>query len=239
MSELSNLIFHNKKNYISSPYGKREAMNTSKGKTSPFHDGVDYATYGVKLPQYPVTDGVVLSCGTDWAYGGAKYVWVKYPDLGVKMLHYHLDSIAVKKGQAVSKNTVLGYTGKTGKATGIHLHLGLKLLSGGGYIDPEKWFAKNFKTLTEKKPKPKYAPGNYRVTKASVLNVRAGAGTKYKKLKFNQLSASARSKIFRLTGGKKVDGYVEGLSFTVTETAVNWGKTPSGWVCLDYCEVLK
>ena len=247
MSELSNLIFHEKKHYLSSPYGPRKSMNTSKGKTSSFHDGVDYATYSVKLPQYPVTDGVVLSCGTDWAYGGAKYVWVSYPDIGVKMLHYHLDSICVKKGQAVNKNTVLGYTGKTGRATGIHLHLGLKKLSGGGYIDPEKWWRENpsigSPTSPRKSEKPssgkKYKPGNYRVTKASVLNVRAGAGTKYKKLKFNQLTASAQSKILKLTGGKKVDGYVEGLTFTVTETAVNWGKTPSGWVCLDYCEVLK
>lgn len=239
MSELSNLIFHNKSNYISSPYGPRKSMNTSKGKTSSFHDGVDYATYNVKIPQYPVTDGVVLSCGTDWAFGGAKYVWVKYDSLGVKMLHYHLDSICVKKGQAVNKNTVLGYTGRTGRATGIHLHLGLKLLSGGGYIDPEAWFAKNFKTLTGSKPKAKYAPGNYRVTKASVLNVRSGAGTKYKKLTFKQLTDSARSKILKLTGGKKVNGYVEAMTFTVLETAENWGRTPSGWVCLDYCEVIK
>lgn len=238
MSELSNLIFHNKKNYISSPYGKRKAMNTSKGKTSAFHDGVDYATYGVKLPQYPVADGIVLSCGTDWAYGGAKYVWVKYENLGVKMLHYHLDSISVKKGQAVNKNTVLGYTGKTGKATGIHLHLGLKLLSGGGYIDPEAWFTKNYKTLTAAKPKPKYAPGNYKVTKADVLNVRSGPGTKYKKLTFSQLTSSAQSKILKLTG-KKVNGYVKGMTFTVLEVVGNWGRTASGWVCLDYCEVLK
>ena len=239
MSELSNLIFHEKKHYLSSPYGPRKSMNTSAGKTSGFHDGVDYATYNVKLAQYPVSDGVVLSCGTDWAFGGAKYVWVKYDSLGVKMLHYHLDSICVKKGQAVNKNTVLGYTGKTGRATGIHLHLGLKKLSGGGYIDPEKWYADHLKKTETSKTAHKYIPGNYRVTKASVLNVRSGAGTKYKKLKFNQLTASAQSKILKLTGGKKVDGYVEGLSFTVTETAVNWGKTPSGWVCLDYCEVLK
>ena len=238
MSELSNLIFHEKKHYLSSPYGPRKSMNTSKGKTSGFHDGVDYATYNVKLAQYPVSDGVVLSCGTDWAFGGAKYVWVKYDSLGVKMLHYHLDSICVRKGQAVNSNTVIGYTGKTGKATGIHLHLGLKLLSGGGYIDPEAWFAKNLKTPTESKPKAKCKPGNYRVTKASVLNVRAGAGTKYKKLTFKQLSASAQSKILKLAG-KKVDGYVKGMTFTVLEVAVNWGRTPSGWVCLDYCEVLK
>lgn len=238
MSELSNLIFHEKRHYLSSPYGPRKSMNTSAGKTSGFHDGVDYATYNVKLAQYPVTDGVVLSCGTDWAFGGAKYVWVKYPELGVKMLHYHLDSISVKKGQAVNKNTVLGYTGRTGRATGIHLHLGLKLLSGGGYIDPEKWFASHYKTTATAKTTAKYTPGNYKVTKADVLNVRSGAGTKYKKKTFSQLTSSAQTKIMKLTG-KKVDGYVKGLTFTVTETAENWGKTPSGWVCLDYCEVLK
>ena len=238
MSELSNLIFHEKKHYLSSPYGPRKSMNTSKGKTASFHDGVDYATYSVKLPQYPVTDGVVLSCGTDWAYGGAKYVWVSYPDIGVKMLHYHLDSICVKKGQAVNKNTVLGYTGKTGRATGIHLHLGLKLLSGGGYIDPEKWFTDYLKKTETAKTAAKYIPGNYKVTKASVLNVRAGSGTKYKKLKFSQLTADAQKKTMKLTG-KKVNGYAKGMTFTVLETAENWGRTPSGWVCLDYCEVRK
>lgn len=237
MSELSNLIFHNKSNYISSPYGPRKSINTSAGKTSSFHDGVDYATYNVKLAQYPITDGIVLSCGTDWAFGGAKYVWVKYDSLGVKMLHYHLDRISVKKGQAVNKKTVLGYTGRTGRATGIHLHLGLKLLSGGGYIDPEAWFKKNYKEPTATAAAVKYTAGNYKVTKADVLNVRAGAGTKYKKLKFSQLTANAQKKIRKLAG-KKVNGYVKGMTFTVTETALNWGKTPSGWVCLDYCEVI-
>ncbi len=238
MSELSDLIFHEKSNYISSPFGPRKSINTAAGKTSSFHNGVDYATYNAKLAQYPVTDGVVLSCGTDWAYGGAKYVWVSYPDIGVKMLHYHLDSICVKKGQAVNKNTVLGYTGKTGRATGIHLHLGLKLLSGGGYIDPEKWFTDYLKKTETAKTAAKYIPGNYKVTKASVLNVRAGSGTKYKKLKFSQLTADAQKKTMKLTG-KKVNGYAKGMTFTVLETAENWGRTPSGWVCLDYCEVRK
>ena len=54
MSELSNLIFHNKKHALTSPCGPRKVMNTSAGKTSPFHYGVDYGTYGVKLAQYPV-----------------------------------------------------------------------------------------------------------------------------------------------------------------------------------------
>lgn len=145
MSKLSNLIFHNKSHYTSSPYGYRGVIETKKGNTNAFHDGVDYATYNVKLAQYAIDDGTIISCGVDTLNADAKFVWVKYPRLGVKMLHYHLDSIKVEAGQTVNKNTILGYTGMTGRATGIHLHLGLKLLSGGGYIDPEAWFNKNYK----------------------------------------------------------------------------------------------
>lgn len=137
MSTVSNLIFHNAKHYVTSKYGYRYPINTSAGKTNPFHRGTDYGTNGKKIAQYAIEDGSILSCGK--ASDGALYVWVSYPRLKVKMLHYHLDSIKVKAGQIVNKDTLLGYTGKTGKATGIHLHLGIKRLSGGDYIDPEKW----------------------------------------------------------------------------------------------------
>lgn len=234
MSELSNLIFHEAKHKMTSPYGKRNVINTSAGNTSSFHNGVDYGTFTVKLPQYAIEDGEVLSCGTDLLYGGAKYVWVKYPRLGVKMLHYHLDSIKVKKGQAVNKNTVLGTTGRTGKATGIHLHLGLKLLSGGGYIDPEAWFKTYY---TKPSEKPTFKAGAYKVTKADVLKVRCGPGTKYTAKKFKELSADAQKKILKLTAKKK-NGYVKGMTFSVLEVVGSWGRTPSGWVCLEYCEAV-
>ena len=148
MSVVSDLIFHNAKHYVTSKFGYRSVLNTSNGKTNPFHSGTDYGTNGKKIAQYAIEDGEVLTATK--ASDGALYVWVKYPRLGVKMLHYHLDSIKVKKGQKVNANTLLGYTGKTGKATGIHLHLGVKRLSGGDYIDPEKW-AKNEYTAPPKK----------------------------------------------------------------------------------------
>ena len=148
-SELSNLIFHNRKNYITSSFGYRDVISTSKGDTNAFHDGVDYGTNRIKLPQYPVDNGIIIACGADDERSGAKYVWIEYPQLGVKMIHYHLDTIKVKTGQTVNRNTILGYTGKTGKVTGIHLHLGVKLLSGGGYIDPEAWF-ENYKEKESK-----------------------------------------------------------------------------------------
>lgn len=148
MSVVSNLIFHNEKHYVTSKFGYRSVLSTSNGKTNPYHSGTDYGTNGKKIAQYAIEDGEVMTATR--AADGALYVWVKYPRLGVKLLHYHLDSIKVKAGQKVNKNTLLGYTGKTGKATGIHLHLGVKRLSGGGYIDPEKW-AKNEYTAPPKK----------------------------------------------------------------------------------------
>lgn len=190
MSAVSNLIFHNAKHYVTSKFGYRDSISTSAGKTNPFHSGTDYGTNGKKIAQYAIEDGEILTATK--AADGALYVWVKYPRLGVKMLHYHLDSIKVKKGQKVDKNTLLGYTGKTGKATGIHLHLGIKKLSGGDYIDPEKW-AKNEYTAPPKKTsttstvvKKKTATeaaksrldslaGTYKTT--ANLNVRNGAGT--------------------------------------------------------------
>lgn len=136
MSTISNIIFGGAEHYITSPYGKRSVINTSAGQTASFHRGTDYGTNGKKLPQYAIEDGVILSCGT--ASDGAKFVWVKYPRIGKKMLHYHLDSIAVRTGQNVKKGTLLGKTGKTGKATGIHLHLGIKDVNTDAYEDPEK-----------------------------------------------------------------------------------------------------
>ena len=235
MSKLSELIFHDGAHKITSSYGYRDAITTSNGTTSTFHDGVDYGTYGKKIAQYAIEEGEILSCGTDWAYGGAKYVWVKYPRLGVKMLHYHLDSIKVKKGQAVNANTIIGYTGETGMATGVHLHLGLKLLSGGGYIDPEKWSYENYKEagVSDKKTS-KYTTGDYRVTDASHLNVRTGPGTENKRKTFDEFTKNAQKQVKELAG-YEADGYVMGVEFTVSQVDGNWGKTPSGWVCLDYC----
>ena len=236
MSTISELIFRGGKHYLSSPYGPRKVLSTSAGSTSSFHSGADYATYGEKLPQYAIADGKVTSCGKDSAANAyALYVWVEYPALKIRMLHYHLDSIKVKKGQTVKAGTLLGYTGKTGRSTGIHLHLGMKRIGGSKYIDPEKWSAEEYPKLTQPAG---YKTGDYKV-KVDLLHVRIGAGTDYKTKKFNDLTPSVRTKIMTLAG-KKVDGYVKGLTFTVYEVRENgkytWGRTPSGWVALNYCE---
>ncbi len=85
------------------------------------------------------------------------------------------------------------------------------------------------------KTKKTYTAGNYKVTKARVLNVRKGPGTKYPYLKFDELTKDAQSQVRSLLGGE-VNGYVNGTVFTVSEVKNGWGKTPSGWVSLEYCE---
>ena len=175
MSKISNLIFKNAKHTITSKYGKRAVIQTSAGATSSFHYGTDYGTYGVKLAQYAIESGTVHSCGTDT--DGAKYVTIKYPRINKRFLHWHLDSIKVKKGQSVTKGTLLGYTGKTGKATGIHLHLGIIDLKTNNYIDPEV-YAKEYKEETTTETTTETKKGTLTVNKGS-WNVRKGAGTNY------------------------------------------------------------
>lgn len=86
----------------------------------------------------------------------------------------------------------------------------------------------------------KYTPGTYKVTKVKTyLKVREGAGTNYKTKKFSELTPNAQKQILELSG-KKVNGYVNGVEFTVSKVIRDfWGVTPSGCVSLRYCEKQK
>ena len=136
--KLATRIFHRERGdgpdnyYITSPFGKR--VDPITGKVT-YHNGCDYGTHGNKWAQYALEDGTVDNVFVD-EYG-AKDIWVSYPRLGYKCLHGHLDSFNVSKGQSVNKDTILGYTGMSGRATGVHLHLGVKYIGGSSWVDPE------------------------------------------------------------------------------------------------------
>ncbi len=162
-------------------------------------------------------------------------------------------------GQRIKRGKLICNEGTDG-GVGMHTHLSFgkgKLLGNGwrqnnkgkyvlyctgGAFKPEAllYVDKSFtKVISAKgltfKDLPTYKKGTYRVT-ADVLNVRAGAGTSYVKKAFNQLTANAQTQIKKLNGGKSANGLVKGCTCTVSEVKDNWGKIPSGWICLDYCE---
>ena len=132
---LATAVFKRADWYVTSNFGWRKHPITGEVK---LHNGTDYGTYGQKWPQYALENGTVTQAGR--ASDGALFCWVQYPAAGIRCLHYHLDSVRVKAGQAVDSATLLGYTGTTGNSTGIHLHLGLQRLANpGDYIDPQAY----------------------------------------------------------------------------------------------------
>ena len=178
----------------------------------------------------------------------------------------HPDDADLKKlhtGQIFKRGEKICREGKDG-ANSNHLHLsgGKGRFKGNGWIKnsrgkwvltvtgracrPEALFFIDpyFTKVIDKKgisfrtlPAKAYSVGNYRVT-AELLNVRKAPSANGKKLTFDELTKDARKKIVALSGEEK-DGYVKGLVFTATEIKKNWGKAPSGWVCLDYCEAIE
>ena len=60
--------------------------------------------------------------------------------LGLRSTYIHMDSINVSSGMKVKKGQVVGTVGKTGRATGPHLHWGLELNQTP--LDPEKLLKK-------------------------------------------------------------------------------------------------
>ena len=80
----------------------------------------------------------------------------------------------------------------------------------------------------------KYTIGRYKVN-CDVLTVRNGPGTNYKWKEFNNLTSNAKTQN-RDKSKVEVNGLVRGVECDITSVSGNWGKIPSGWICLDYCK---
>lgn len=96
-----------------------------------FHRGVDIRA-PIGTPVHSVAVGQVVEIQY-LRYGWGHYVRVSHGE-NMETLYAHLGQINVKFGQAVDKETVLGTVGLTGKTTGAHLHLEMKL--DGKYVNP-------------------------------------------------------------------------------------------------------
>ena len=88
-----------------------------------FHRGVDLV--GVNKTIYPVNSGVVETVVHGYGGGYGNHVTINHGN-GYWSLYAHMSFVAVTKGQAVDKNTMVGIEGSTGASTGSHLHLEIR-----------------------------------------------------------------------------------------------------------------
>jgi len=111
-----------------SPFGLRRWIN---GEPRSFHTGVDIKA-PAGTPVQASNGGRVVRVG-DFFFGG-RSVFVDH-GLGLYTMYFHLSEVLVEPGRDVRKGDVLGRVGSTGRATGPHLHWGVRL--GGARVDPE------------------------------------------------------------------------------------------------------
>lgn len=214
MSKITNLIFKSSPHYLTSKYGWRTYVHDGKTITN-FHRGCDYGTNQKKAIQYAIEDGSVISAGKD--NSGGIYAWIYYPRLDVKMLHYHLNTLAVAKGDVVKSGTKIGTTGTTGNSTGIHLHLGIYDMKTKTYLDPEAYAD----TYTEYVPEPE--PDDIQEEELKVGDVVEFNGTVYVDSNGSKAGQSFTKQIIKITkveAGAEMPYHVGQIGWVKAETVV-------------------
>jgi murein DD-endopeptidase MepM/ murein hydrolase activator NlpD len=104
---------------ISSPWGYRKDPFTGKKR---FHKGVDISTGGRALPLYAPFPAKV-KIGKNRASGN----YIKFMLANGHASFSHLSKFTVSDGEYVEAGQRIGYVGKTGRATGLHVHVALWL----------------------------------------------------------------------------------------------------------------
>ncbi|MBM09012.1 MAG: peptidase M23 [Magnetovibrio sp.] len=114
---------------ISGVFGSQRILN---GKPKRPHNGVDIAApEGTKI--HAPAPGVVVLSHPGMFYTG-KTLMLDHGH-GLTSVYVHMSAISVKLGQQVQVGDKIGEVGKTGRATGSHLHWGVSLFST--HLDPE------------------------------------------------------------------------------------------------------
>lgn len=123
--------------YLSSGYGVRVAplANVKEEGESllGFHTGLDISNQP-GTPIQATADGEVVQAGWMDRYGWG--VVIKH-GAELATLYAHLERVDVKVGQQVQRGDILGGMGRSGNATGVHLHYEVR--RGGSPINPSPY----------------------------------------------------------------------------------------------------
>ena len=112
---------------ISGAFGRARIIN---GQPRNPHNGEDIsASMGTEV--LAMNHGVVRLIADHFFPG--KGVFLDH-GLGLYSMYFHLSDILVKDGEAVKRGQVIGKVGASGRASGPHLHLGIKI--NGARVNP-------------------------------------------------------------------------------------------------------
>lgn len=103
------------------------------------HRGIDISTpkgtpLTANVAGKVIASGDAKKMGYSSTYGNI--VVVQAAD-GTRHLYAHLDSTSAKVGAHVTKGTVMGKVGSTGRSTGPHVHY--EVTKNGGLLDPKNY----------------------------------------------------------------------------------------------------
>ena len=112
---------------IAGKFGLRRIINNIP--KSP-HSGVDVEAEEGDEVRAP-NNGIAVK--TDALFYSGNSVFLDHGQ-GIYTMFFHLSKILVQPGQAVKKGDVIGFVGATGRATGAHLHWGVRVQ--GARVDP-------------------------------------------------------------------------------------------------------
>lgn len=115
--------------HVSSPFGPRVAPVPGASKV---HKGTDFTGFATVRA---IAAGTVVQVGTPGGWtGGGTQVWIQHDGFLSRSLHLIKGSPVVHVGQKVEAGDALGSMGRTGTASGVHLHL--EIVVNGVQIDP-------------------------------------------------------------------------------------------------------
>ncbi len=116
------------RSYISSYFGMRN--NPFGGSSTEFHNGID-------IPAPTGTPIIAVSGGqVAWSYlssSAGNWIGIDHGN-GTYSVYMHMSSRLVKEGDYVTAGQTIGLVGSTGRSSGPHLHLSIRV--DGGYVNP-------------------------------------------------------------------------------------------------------